>query len=104
MIVLDIKKRSIGVNFYNSDEAEIVVWAPKAGNLSLVIDGEEEPFQMHSAEYGYWKLITPVLKKGSRYTFQINNNEAYPDPTSISQPAGVHNSSEAIGRSATIGS
>ena len=40
MIVLDIKKRSIGINFYNSDEAEIVVWAPKDSNLSLVIDGE----------------------------------------------------------------
>ena len=104
MIVLDIKKRSIGINFYNSDEAEIVVWAPKASNLSLVIDGEEEPLQMHSAEYGYWKLITPALKKGSRYKFQINKTGTYPDPASISQPQGVHKSSEAIGRSATIGS
>ena len=103
-MVLETNKRNIGVNFYNSDEAEIVVWAPKASNLSLVIDGEEEPLQMHSAEYGYWKLITPVLKKGSRYKLQINNGESFPDPASISQPAGVHNSSEAIGRSATIGS
>lgn len=103
-MVLETKKRSIGVNFYNSDEAEIVVWAPKVSNLSLVIDGEEEPLQMHSAEYGYWKLITPVLKKGSRYKFKINHTGTYPDPASISQPEGVHNSSEAIGRSATIGS
>ena len=103
-MVLETNKRNIGVNFYNSDEAEIVVWAPKAGNLSLVIDGEEEPLQMHSAEYGYWKLISPVLKNGSRYKLQINHTGTYPDPASISQPEGVHNSSEAIGRSATIGS
>ena len=96
MIVLDTKKRSIGVNFNNSDEAEVVVWAPKATTLSLVIDGEEDPLQMHPAEYGYWKLITPILKKGSRYKFQINDAVTYPDPASISQPAGVHNSSEAI--------
>lgn len=96
MIVLDTKKRSIGVNFNNSDEAEVVVWAPKATTLSLVIDGEEDPLQMHPAEYGYWKLITPILKKGSRYKFQINDAGTYPDPASISQPAGVHNSSEAI--------
>ena len=94
--MLDTKKRSIGVNFNNSDEAEVVVWAPKATTLSLVIDGEEDPLQMHPAEYGYWKLITPILKKGSRYKFQINDAVTYPDPASISQPAGVHNSSEAI--------
>ena len=94
--MLDTKKRSIGVNFNNGDEAEVVVWAPKATILSLVIDGEEEPLQMHPAEYGYWKLITPILKKGSRYKFQINNAGTYPDPASTSQPAGVHNSSEAI--------
>ena len=94
--MLDTKKRSIGVNFNNSDEAEVVVWAPKATTLSLVIDGEEDPLQMHPAEYGYWKLITPILKKGSRYKFQINDAGTYPDPASISQPAGVHNSSEAI--------
>ena len=94
--MLDTKKRSIGVNFNNSDEAEVLVWAPKATTLSLVIDGEEDPLQMHPAEYGYWKLITPILKKGSRYKFQINDAVTYPDPASISQPAGVHNSSEAI--------
>ena len=94
--MLDTKKRSIGVNFNNSDEAEVVVWAPKATTLSLVIDGEEDPLQMHPAEYGYWKIITPILKKGSRYKLQINDSGTYPDPASISQPAGVHNSSEAI--------
>lgn len=94
MIGLDIKKRNVGVNFIN-DEAEAIVWAPKAGHVSLVIN-EALPIAMHPAEHGYWKINTHLLKPGDRYTFQLDDGTAYPDPASLSQPEGVHKPSQAI--------
>ena len=95
MIMLDIMKRNVGVKF-NADEAEVVVWAPNTDSVLLLIDGATAPITMQVTEYGYWKIITPQLKKGDRYTFQMDDGKPYPDPASISQPEGVHKSSEAI--------
>ena len=97
--MLDCKKRNIGISFKN-DEAAVVVWAPKATQVSLVIEGKDEQVSLHPADYGYWKIITPLLKNGNRYKFQLNNSGIFPDPASVSQPQGVHHASEAIDLSA----
>lgn len=95
MILLDKMKRNIGVKF-NADEAEVIVWAPNTDTVTLIIDAEPTPISMHEAEYGYWKINTAQLKEGDRYKFQLDDGQSYPDPASISQPEGVHKSSEAI--------
>ena len=93
--MLDILKRNVGVQFY-ADEAEVIVWAPNTDNVTLVIDGAATPVPMHDAGYGYWKINTAQLKKGDQYKFQFDGGKPFPDPASISQPEGVHKSSEAI--------
>ena len=47
---------------------------------------------------GYWKITLPA-QPGARYAFRIDEKETHPDPTSLSQPEGVHGLSEVIDRS-----
>jgi maltooligosyltrehalose trehalohydrolase len=52
---------------------------------------------MKKDESGYWKTNVANLPAGSRYKFVVEDQE-FPDPASISQPAGVHESSQVADR------
>ena len=64
------------------------VWAPKANNIELVIDGVAHPMRRGDV---WTSDITPV--PGMRYGFRVDG-ELLPDPRSQSQPDGVHGLSE----------
>src|SRR6476659_7205306 len=96
----EIKKdrRNIGVNFISNKEAAIRIWCPSAKKVELsIIDGKS--FKLDKADKGYWEITTGKIKPADRYIFKIDDKE-YPDITSLSQPDGVHNPSEAIDLSA----
>lgn len=91
---IKISSRYLGVNF-RSGEAEVCVWAPRAQAAELVkADGAS--VQLHKAEYGYWKTKTNAVKPGDLYKLRLDNENELPDPASLSQPEGVHGSSQAI--------
>lgn len=72
------------------------IWAPKAEGLHLVIEGESHPFEMEKQEHGYWSKSLRNISPGTRYKYQINQSQSFPDPASLSQPDGVHEASEVV--------
>jgi maltooligosyltrehalose trehalohydrolase len=91
---IDVSKRRIGVNFNEQNEAEILVWSPTAEQVTIVFDKEQ--IELNKEDFGYWRTQSNQLKRGDRYRFLLNQKDKYPDPASLSQPDGVHESSEAI--------
>lgn len=97
-MAVNVRKRSVGVNFSGSGEAEIVVWAPLADNVEIIISNESPGWNiaLEKQSFGYWKTETPKIKPGSLYKISVNNDTPLPDPASLSQPLGVHEASCAI--------
>jgi maltooligosyltrehalose trehalohydrolase len=94
MIEVDINKRTLGVNFDKGD-AIIKVWAPKAKQVDLVLQ-QGRNLALEQTEHGYWELRTKDIQTGDRYKFLLDKEKELPDPASLSQPEGVHGSSEAL--------
>jgi maltooligosyltrehalose trehalohydrolase len=86
---------SLGVNFPPGQEPTARVWAPHAKRISLQIAGKNT-IPLKQKQYGYWQTACPGLKPGDRYLISVNDENAYPDPASLSQPDGVHEPSECI--------
>ncbi|HTM92145.1 MAG TPA: malto-oligosyltrehalose trehalohydrolase, partial [Flavisolibacter sp.] len=91
---IDVSKRTIGVNFNEQNEAEIIVWSPIAEQVAIVFNKEQ--IELDKEDFGYWHAQSNKLQAGSQYKFLLNGKDQYPDPASLSQPDGVHESSKAI--------
>lgn len=75
---------------------EFRVWASNANSVNLVINEGTQIHHMNREEYGYWSLQLENIKPGTRYKYQIDEKDTYPDPASLSQPDGVHGQSELL--------
>ncbi|MDX9940697.1 MAG: malto-oligosyltrehalose trehalohydrolase [Bacteroidales bacterium] len=84
-----------GVHFPGGDLAQAFCWAPDARSLDLVTVGNTY-FSLEQLSGGWWKGTFPELKPGTRYFLELNGEDRYPDPASLSQPDGVHGASEVI--------
>ena len=72
------------------------LWAPRAADVALVLDGSEaEPVPMRQEPDGWWSVTTDRAASGSRYRYRVDGGD-YPDPASRYQPDGVHGASEVI--------
>jgi maltooligosyltrehalose trehalohydrolase len=66
------------------------IWAPKAKQLAVKVDGETFPMAGPDA-HGLWHADVGGAKPGSDYGYLIDHDEKpYPDPRSRRQPHGVH--------------
>lgn len=96
---IDITKRKIGVNF-NGQAAEVLLWAPHANKVQLKINDLATLLDLNAQDYGYWCLETELIEVGMDYWFVLTDANGkikhLPDPASLSQPNGVHESSNAI--------
>lgn len=90
---VDKLRRSIGVTLQDG-QASMVVWAPLAKSISIVTDSTKYPLQKN--DQGYWRGISNKLVPGDRYRIEINDEKTIPDPASLSQPEGVHQTSEVL--------
>jgi len=100
MRVVDLKRRTIGVNFDKESEAEVLLWAPFSKQVHLSLPETNKKIALHQEEYGYWSLKTNELKPGDHYLFGIEEEKELPDPASLAQPEGVHGVSQAVDLSA----
>lgn len=88
----------IGPSFQSDNTCTFTVWAPLKNKVSLVLfmtDGEQV-VDMECDERGFWSATVTGVAPGTRYKFQLEGRERYPDPASRFQPDGVHGSSELI--------
>ncbi len=95
MDIVTIDKRSLGISFNDKGEAEIVVWAPLAEKMEVVLS-DQTAIPLVKYELGYWKVTTDKIKPGDFYKYRINSEKERPDPASVSQPEGVHGASQAL--------
>jgi maltooligosyltrehalose trehalohydrolase len=89
----NIEKRTIGLNFSTATSASILVWAPFAESISIEISDNQVPLKR--SEFGYWENELTDIHTGDMYHI-INDGKTFPDPASLSQPEGVHGSSQAF--------
>ncbi len=80
----------------NGNFCEFAIWAPKAKEMHVVLEESGRRIKMNQKDFGYWELTEKNIKPGTRYKYQINSENSFPDPASLSQPDGVHKASEVI--------
>jgi maltooligosyltrehalose trehalohydrolase len=90
-----IHRRTLGVTI-EEGEASILLWAPFQKEVVLQNETTGARFPLIKEPFGYWSLQTTGLKDKDLYRFVLDNAKALPDPVSISQPNGVHESSQAL--------
>jgi maltooligosyltrehalose trehalohydrolase len=93
---LDVRKRTLGVNFNTLGEAEVRLWAPLKERVEVTITGKDASIPLEKDEWGTWKTNTDQIQPGDTYTFVLDGEMERPDPASLSQPEGVHGPSQAV--------
>jgi len=91
----------IGAELIGPGKTSFRVWAPKARELTVVIDCESAPcYPLAPEKDGYLSGLADVAV-GARYWFRIDGGkELWPDVASRFQPEGPHGSSQVIDPSA----
>lgn len=87
-------KRTIGVNFTDTGKVTICIWSPLAKKVDLVVANKR--IALEQEELGYWYLETDEITEGTKYKIAIDDQQEFPDPTSLAQPEGVHGNSMAV--------
>jgi maltooligosyltrehalose trehalohydrolase len=86
-------RKSIGINFSSRGESEVMVWAPAASEVFVVLPDVNDRVKLEGHDDGYFSCITSKLKPGDRYLFELDG-KGYPDPASQYQPEGVAGASQ----------
>ena len=73
---------------------KLVVWAPNARTVDIVIDGHRTPMQRDSGET--WGADIDATLLGAGYRYSIDSGAPLPDPRSRWQPEGVHGASHVV--------
>lgn len=96
MMKLNYSHRSLGIHFNNNGEAEINVWAPLHNKAELFLVDKHKKLSLEKNELGFWTGVSDALQPQDLYKIILNDENHLPDPASLSQPEGVHGSSQAI--------
>ncbi|HTE34470.1 MAG TPA: malto-oligosyltrehalose trehalohydrolase [Chryseolinea sp.] len=94
MNTLRANRKSIGINFSSRGESEVMVWAPHAQEVSVILAGVDERIVLIKRDHGYFSCITSKLKPGDRYFLELDQRHRYADPASQFQPEGIVGPSE----------
>lgn len=92
---IPLLERAIGVNFTAKGESQVLVWAPKALEVSLVLPEQNLTIPLDRLDQGYWGTHTYQIEPGDLYQVLLDGTQTRPDPASLSQPQGVHGPSRA---------
>ena len=95
MSILVVNRKSLGINFSARGEAEILVWAPLAENVKVLLVDKPVTINLIRSDFGYWSFLTPEIIPGDRYYIEIDGR-LLADPASLSQPDGISGPSEVV--------
>lgn len=80
--------------------ARFEVWAPRAQQVRVHLEGTDFALAPDSAREGWWVLDDIAPQPGTRYSFSLYNGTQWshpmPDPRTRAQPDGVHGPSEVV--------
>jgi len=88
----------LGARVIKGEGTRFRVWAPKAKTVAvLVLSGKAAgTVAMQQEEKGYYCVTIPGVADGDRYLYQLDDEQAFPDPVSRFQPGGVHEASQVV--------
>src|ERR1700688_2228067 len=87
----------LGANFRASGACVFTVWAPHRQKVAVHLFGSRDRFiPMTRNGCGYRQVLVTDIEPQSRYVYQLDGLEEYPDPASRFQPDGVHGPSEIV--------
>jgi maltooligosyltrehalose trehalohydrolase len=72
------------------------VWAPDHSSAQVVFEDLRKPVPLASQKDGYFSGYAPDVQPGTRYKYQIADQDSWPDPASRYQPTGPHGFSEVV--------
>jgi 1,4-alpha-glucan branching enzyme len=74
------------------------LWAPAQRSVRLVLEaaGGDRALPMRQSDGGWFECVTDAAHAGSRYRFELGEEQRVPDPASRFQPDDVHGASEVI--------
>jgi maltooligosyltrehalose trehalohydrolase len=72
------------------------VWAPDHKSIQVVFEEQRPPLPLEPESDGFFSGFSADVKVGSRYKYQLDGGDAYPDPASRFQPSGPHGFSEVV--------
>jgi len=72
------------------------VWAPVTQSITVVFEDGRKPFALSGDGAGYFEGAAPNVLAGTRYKYQIDGGEPFPDPASRYQPDGPHGYSQVV--------
>jgi maltooligosyltrehalose trehalohydrolase len=99
-LTLSIKAMQLGSWYLGDRQTQFTLWAPLKQEVSLhIVAPEDKRVPMQRDEQGYWQVTTEA-EPGTRYFYQYDGDQEFPDPASYSQPEGVHKASEVVDQSA----
>ena len=85
------------------DGVRFRLWAPAAHEVELMLydlAGKSRPLALTSLPDGWFELVTPEARAGSRYRYRIDGKTEVPDPASRSNPEDIQGPSEVVDSSA----
>ncbi len=72
------------------DRFRLVVWAPRAESVALVVTPGSEEIRLDRRAHGYFEGELSGVTPATRYGFRLDGGPVRADPASRSQPEGVH--------------
>jgi maltooligosyltrehalose trehalohydrolase len=92
---------ALGANRRTAGAWQFSVWAPDRQMVSVHLLGSRDRFiPMTKNLCGYHQVLVSEIEPPSRYVYQLDGLQEFPDPASRFQPDGVHGPSEIIDLSA----
>ena len=87
-----------GAEVFREGGVRFRVWAPSSQQVDVVLyeDGNERAIPLDAESDGWFSGVVPEAGPGTRYRYQLDGGETYPDPCSRFQPEGVHGPSEVV--------
>jgi maltooligosyltrehalose trehalohydrolase len=84
-----------GAQLTDDGRVRFRLWAPSASTVTLEIDSDTG-IELERQDDGWYELVTPRARAGSRYRYCIDRELRVPDPASRSNPNDVHSSSVVV--------
>ena len=87
----------LGANRRANGAWEFSVWAPGRQKVAVHLFGSHDRIiPMTKNDRGYHQVLVSDIEPQSRYVYQLDDLQEYPDPASRYQPVGVHGPSEIV--------
>ena len=87
-------ERPLGARRIDEEFAEFRVWAPRARDLTLILDGRREP--LTDAGHGVFETVAATSADGDYSYLVTPDGEPLPDPCSRWQPGGIRGPSRLL--------